>query len=63
MTVKDLQDVTKCKIYIVYTDGDGVIRMAKYTGGAPGRQISKIDISRTNLDGYVMAIELEDQYE
>ena len=63
MTLKDLQDVTKCKIYIVYTDGDGVLRTARYTGGAPGRQIAKIQITRVNIDGYVLAVELEEQYE
>ena len=61
MTLKDLRDVTKCHIFVGYTDGDGAEHFTEYKGKAPDRQISSVRIKNIKPYGFVLAAELEEE--
>ena len=63
MTIKQLKAVTKCHIFIEWTDSDGDIRRTEWTHGGKDYQISNIKIIHANTAGYIgfaLAVELED---
>ena len=61
MTLQELRNVTKCHIFVEYTDGDGTVRRMIYQGGAPDRRVSNIKITNVKLYGFVLAVELEEE--
>lgn len=60
MTIRDLQDVTKCRIFIERTDGDGSVIRTEYGGGYPALAIAEIKIVHVDLKGFVLCVELEE---
>ena len=63
MTIKELKAVTKCHIFIEWTDGDGCIRRTEWTHGGKDYQIGNIKIIHANTPGYIgfaLAVELEE---
>jgi hypothetical protein len=60
MTIKDLQDVTQCRIFIERTDADGAVLRTEYCGGYPALLIREIKIVHVDLKGFVLCVELED---
>lgn len=60
MTIKELQDVTKCRIFIERTDGDGSVIRTEYGGGYPALEIAEIKIIHVDLKGFVLCVEIEE---
>ena len=60
MTIKDLQNVTKCRIFIERTDGDGSVIRTEYGGGYPALMIAEIKIVHVDMKGFVLCVELEE---
>lgn len=61
MTIKELKQVTKCHIYIEWTDSDGAARRAEWTHGGKDYQIDNIKIIHANTPefiGFALAVEL-----
>ena len=63
MTIKELKAVTKCHIFIEYTDCDGSVRRTEWTNGEKDYQIADIKIIHANTPGFIgfaLAVELEE---
>ena len=63
MTIKQLKAVTKCHIFIEWTDSDGDLRRTEWTHGGKDYPISNIKIIHANTPGYIgfaLAVELEE---
>lgn len=60
MTIKELQDVTKCRIFVERTDGDESVIRTEYRGGYPALKIAKVKIVHVKMEGFVLCVELED---
>ena len=59
MTIKELKDVTACRIYIERTDTDGDVRRVEYVGGLREMQVTKLKIIHAEC-GFALCVELED---
>jgi len=60
MTIKELQNVTQCRIFIERTDGDGSVIRTEYGGGYPALMIAEIKIVHVDMKGFVLCVELEE---
>ena len=61
MTVKELKQVTKCHIFIEWTDSEGDVRRTEWTHGGKDYQIDSIKIIHANTPefiGFALAVEL-----
>ena len=60
MTIKELQNVTKCRIFVGRTDGDGAVIRTEYGGGYPALEIAEIKIIHVDTKGFVLCVEIEE---
>ena len=61
MTIKELRKVTKCRIFVEWTDDEGAVRRTEWLGATRDYQISNIKIVHVDLVGFAMAVELEEE--
>lgn len=61
MTVKELRKLTKCPIFIEWTDGDGAVRRQEWTGGVKDYGIASLKIIHAGTYGFSLCVELEDE--
>jgi len=61
MTIKELQNVTQCRIFVERMDGDGSVIRTEYGGGYPALVIAEITIVHVDLKGFVLCVKLEDE--
>ena len=59
MTIRELKDVTACRIYIERTDTDGCVRRVEYVGGLREWQVTKLKIIHAEI-GFALCVELEE---
>ena len=61
MTVKELKQVTKCRIFVERTDADGSVRRTEWLGATRDYQIEEIKIIHVDLTGFVLCVRLKEE--
>ena len=52
--------MTKCRIFVERTDGDGAVIRTEYGGGYPALEIAEIKIIHVDTKGFVLCVEIEE---
>lgn len=61
MTVKELKQKTKCRIFIERIDADGAVQRTEWKGDMRDYQIRSLKITRVDFAGFVLCVELEEE--
>lgn len=62
MTVNELKKITKCRIFIEWTDSDGRIQRTEFFGSTNKEyRIAELKIVHMDLHGFVLCVELEEE--
>lgn len=59
MTIKELKDITACRIYIERTDTDGAKIRVEYVGGLRDMQVTSLKIIHADC-GFALGVEIEE---
>lgn len=60
MTIKELREITKCPIFIEWTDTDGATRRTEWRGATRDYKITSLKIGHMDLIGFGLAVEIEE---
>lgn len=63
MFISELKSHTKCRVYVERVDADGAVRRTQWDEGAPDYRIDTIKIVHTTMQGFGLAVTLDEEGE